>query len=50
MNIATGRLLNRFGQGIETIDRGSLQAVNTSLETFLAAILTVESVVFFTHT
>lgn len=44
MNIAIGRLLNRFGKDIETIDStlaSSLQAVNASLATFLAAILTV---------
>jgi ABC-type multidrug transport system fused ATPase/permease subunit len=43
-NIVIGRLLNRFGKDIETIDgtlAGSLQAVNSSLATFLAAILTV---------
>ncbi|EGN91771.1 hypothetical protein SERLA73DRAFT_157398 [Serpula lacrymans var. lacrymans S7.3] len=39
-----GRMLNRFGKDIETIDgslAGSLQAVNSSLATFAAAILTV---------
>jgi ABC-type multidrug transport system fused ATPase/permease subunit len=44
INIATGRLLNRFGKDIETIDStlaSSLQSVNASLATFLAAILTV---------
>ncbi|KZP25984.1 hypothetical protein FIBSPDRAFT_918282 [Athelia psychrophila] len=39
-----GRMLNRFGKDIMTIDQslaGSLQAVNGSLATFFAAILTV---------
>ncbi|TFK62437.1 hypothetical protein BDN72DRAFT_741737, partial [Pluteus cervinus] len=39
-----GRLLNRFGKDIETIDTslaGSLQAVNSSLASFFASILTV---------
>ncbi|KAF5353364.1 hypothetical protein D9756_007860 [Leucocoprinus leucothites] len=39
-----GRMLNRFGKDIETIDSslaGSLQAVNSSLASFFAAILTV---------
>ncbi|KAF8890917.1 multidrug resistance-associated ABC transporter [Infundibulicybe gibba] len=39
-----GRMLNRFGKDIETIDSslaGSLQAVNSSLAAFLASILTV---------
>ncbi|KAG1799993.1 ABC transporter type 1, transmembrane domain-containing protein [Suillus subaureus] len=43
-----GRMLNRFGKDIETIDTnlaGSLSAVNSSLATFAAAIITV--VVFF---
>ncbi|TFK37295.1 multidrug resistance-associated ABC transporter [Crucibulum laeve] len=43
-----GRMLNRFGKDIETIDSslaGSLQAVNSSLASFFAAILTV-AVVF----
>ncbi|KAF8626899.1 hypothetical protein AX15_004637 [Amanita polypyramis BW_CC] len=43
-----GRMLNRFGKDIETIDMslaGSLQAVNSSLASFFAAILTV-AVVF----
>ena len=37
-------MLNRFGKDIETVDgtlAGSLQAVNSSLATFLASILTV---------
>ncbi|EIW82712.1 multidrug resistance-associated ABC transporter [Coniophora puteana RWD-64-598 SS2] len=40
----TGRMLNRFGKDIETIDdnlAGSLSAVNSSLATFAAAIITV---------
>ncbi|KAH7882505.1 hypothetical protein F5I97DRAFT_1905629 [Phlebopus sp. FC_14] len=39
-----GRMLNRFGKDIETIDNSlanSLEAVNSSLATFAAAILTV---------
>ncbi|KIM37758.1 hypothetical protein M413DRAFT_448273 [Hebeloma cylindrosporum] len=43
-----GRMLNRFGKDIETIDSslaGSLQAVNSSLAGFFAAIITV-AVVF----
>ncbi|KAF9526193.1 multidrug resistance-associated ABC transporter [Crepidotus variabilis] len=43
-----GRMLNRFGKDIETIDSslaGSLQAVNSSLASFFAAIITV-AVVF----
>ncbi|KAG9310797.1 hypothetical protein JVU11DRAFT_8649 [Chiua virens] len=43
-----GRMLNRFGKDIETIDNnlaGSLSAVNSSLATFAAAIVTV-AVVF----
>ncbi|KAF9447375.1 hypothetical protein P691DRAFT_782489 [Macrolepiota fuliginosa MF-IS2] len=39
-----GRMLNRFGKDIETIDMslaGSLQAVNSSLASFFAAILIV---------
>ncbi|KAF9442979.1 multidrug resistance-associated ABC transporter [Macrolepiota fuliginosa MF-IS2] len=39
-----GRMLNRFGKDIETIDTslaGSLQAVNSSLASFFAAILAV---------
>jgi len=39
-----GRMLNRFGKDVETIDSslaGSLQAVNTSLAGFFAAIITV---------
>ncbi|TFK37596.1 multidrug resistance-associated ABC transporter [Crucibulum laeve] len=43
-----GRMLNRFGKDIETIDSslaGSLQAVNSTLASFFAAILTV-AVVF----
>ncbi|KAF8836435.1 P-loop containing nucleoside triphosphate hydrolase protein [Paxillus ammoniavirescens] len=39
-----GRMLNRFGKDIETIDNnlaGSLSAVNSSLATFAAAIVTV---------
>jgi ABC-type multidrug transport system fused ATPase/permease subunit len=43
-----GRMLNRFGKDIETIDTNlasSLSAVNSSLATFAAAIITV--VVFF---
>ncbi|KII83783.1 hypothetical protein PLICRDRAFT_702353 [Plicaturopsis crispa FD-325 SS-3] len=43
-----GRMLNRFGKDVETIDSSlasSLQAVNSSLATFFAAILTV-AVVF----
>jgi ABC-type multidrug transport system fused ATPase/permease subunit len=39
-----GRMLNRFGKDVETIDSslaGTLQAVNSSLATFFAAILTV---------
>ncbi|RDB18199.1 ATP-dependent bile acid permease [Hypsizygus marmoreus] len=39
-----GRMLNRFGKDIETIDSslaGSLQAVNSSLATFFASIITV---------
>ncbi|KAF9230741.1 ABC transporter type 1, transmembrane domain-containing protein [Melanogaster broomeanus] len=39
-----GRMLNRFGKDIETIDNnlaGSLSAVNSSLATFAAAIITV---------
>ncbi|PFH45713.1 hypothetical protein AMATHDRAFT_158119 [Amanita thiersii Skay4041] len=39
-----GRMLNRFGKDIETIDTslaGSLQAVNSSLASFFAAVLTV---------
>ncbi|KAF9007209.1 multidrug resistance-associated ABC transporter [Cyathus striatus] len=43
-----GRMMNRFGKDIETIDSslaGSLQAVNSSLAGFFAAILTV-AVVF----
>ncbi|KAF9459383.1 multidrug resistance-associated ABC transporter [Collybia nuda] len=39
-----GRMLNRFGKDIETIDTslaGSLQAVNLSLASFFAAVLTV---------
>ncbi|KAG6881440.1 hypothetical protein C0995_001885, partial [Termitomyces sp. Mi166 len=42
-----GRLLNRFGKDIETIDSslaGSLQAVNTSLANFFASIILVASV------
>jgi hypothetical protein len=37
-------MLNRFGKDIETIDSslaGSLQAVNSSLASFFASILTV---------
>jgi hypothetical protein len=37
-------MLNRFGKDVETIDSslaGSLQAVNTSLAGFFAAIITV---------
>uniref|UniRef100_A0A8H8CJP6 Multidrug resistance-associated ABC transporter n=1 Tax=Psilocybe cubensis TaxID=181762 RepID=A0A8H8CJP6_PSICU len=43
-----GRMLNRFGKDVETIDSslaGSLQAVNSSLMGFFAAIITV-AVVF----
>ncbi|KAF9555963.1 multidrug resistance-associated ABC transporter [Agrocybe pediades] len=43
-----GRMLNRFGKDVETIDSslaGSLQAVNSSLAGFFASIITV-SVVF----
>ncbi|KAF8220884.1 multidrug resistance-associated ABC transporter [Tricholoma matsutake] len=43
-----GRMLNRFGKDIETIDSslaGSLQAVNSSLASFFASIITV-AVVF----
>ncbi|KAF8963320.1 multidrug resistance-associated ABC transporter [Flammula alnicola] len=43
-----GRMLNRFGKDVETIDSslaGSLQAVNSSLAGFFAAIITV-AVVF----
>ncbi|KDR78083.1 hypothetical protein GALMADRAFT_245072 [Galerina marginata CBS 339.88] len=43
-----GRILNRFGKDIDTIDSslaGSLQSVNSSLAGFLAAIITV-AVVF----
>ncbi|KAF9219839.1 P-loop containing nucleoside triphosphate hydrolase protein [Gyrodon lividus] len=39
-----GRMLNRFGKDVETIDNnlaGSLSAVNSSLATFAAAIITV---------
>ena len=39
-----GRMLNRFGKDVETIDSslaGSLQAVNSSLASFFAAIITV---------
>jgi hypothetical protein len=39
-----GRMLNRFGKDIETIDSslaGSLQAVNSSLASFFASIITV---------
>ncbi|KAK0200579.1 hypothetical protein DFS33DRAFT_1362775 [Desarmillaria ectypa] len=39
-----GRMLNRFGKDIETIDSslaGSMQAVNSSLASFFASILTV---------
>lgn len=39
-----GRMLNRFGKDIETIDNNlasSLSAVNSSLATFVAAIITV---------
>ncbi|KAH0579496.1 hypothetical protein H2248_002354 [Termitomyces sp. 'cryptogamus'] len=42
-----GRLLNRFGKDVETIDSslaGSLQAVNTSLANFFASILLVATV------
>lgn len=40
----TGRMLNRFGKDIETIDTslaGSMSSVNSSLATFGAAIITV---------
>ena len=43
-----GRMLNRFGKDIETIDNNlasSLSAVNSSLATFIAAIITVAYVV-----
>lgn len=43
-----GRMLNRFGKDIETIDNNlasSLSAVNSSLATFAAAIITVAYVV-----
>ncbi|KAF8812935.1 multidrug resistance-associated ABC transporter [Phlegmacium glaucopus] len=43
-----GRMLNRFGKDVETIDlslAGSLQAVNSSLASFFASIITV-AVVF----
>ncbi|KAF8887923.1 multidrug resistance-associated ABC transporter [Gymnopilus junonius] len=43
-----GRMLNRFGKDVETIDSslaGSLQAVNSSLASFFASIITV-AVVF----
>uniref|UniRef100_A0A0W0EW54 Putative multidrug resistance-associated ABC transporter n=1 Tax=Moniliophthora roreri TaxID=221103 RepID=A0A0W0EW54_MONRR len=43
-----GRMLNRFGKDIETIDAslaGSLQAVNSSLASFFASIITI-AVVF----
>ncbi|GLB44359.1 putative ABC transporter transmembrane region [Lyophyllum shimeji] len=43
-----GRMLNRFGKDVETIDSslaGSLQAVNSSLANFFASIITV-AVVF----
>jgi len=39
-----GRMLNRFGKDIETIDSSlasSLQAVNASLASFFVSILTV---------
>lgn len=39
-----GRMLNRFGKDIETIDTSlasSLQQVNSSLASFLTSILTV---------
>ncbi|KAF9255059.1 multidrug resistance-associated ABC transporter [Marasmius fiardii PR-910] len=43
-----GRMLNRFGKDIETIDStlaGSLQAVNSSLASFFASVITI-TVVF----
>jgi len=45
-----GRMLNRFGKDVETIDSslaGSLQAVNSSLASFFAAIVTVSCVLLF---
>ena len=42
--VLAGRMLNRFGKDVETIDSslaGSLQAVNSSLAGFFAAIITV---------
>lgn len=44
MDIFPGRMLNRFGKDIETIDSslaGSLQAVNTALASFFAAIIII---------
>ena len=49
MKLLSGRLLNRFGKDIETIDSslaGSLQAVNSSLASFFASILIVAYVFF----
>lgn len=46
---AIGRMLNRFGKDVETIDNNlasSLSAVNSSLATFAAAIITVAYVAF----
>jgi ABC-type multidrug transport system fused ATPase/permease subunit len=43
-NPSAGRMLNRFSKDIETVDSSlasSLQAVNSSLATFFASILTV---------
>jgi len=49
MGKGIGRMLNRFGKDIETIDNNlasSLSAVNSSLASFAAAIITVACVVF----
>lgn len=44
---STGRILNRFSKDIETIDSSlasSLQNVNTSVATFVAALITVSAI------